>query len=755
MREVFRRLLCLLFWTVCGTLSFGAERTIDPAPYPVIAARLRPPRADAPLPVRAMYLHSVWRNEGTITLWGEQQWREYIDYLAAQKATMVSVYLWPVDKYGKQHLRFSRDPGTDNPATRARSAMYQKLADYAHSKGMEFWLGWSVNAVSPGFAAKHKDWQAAGGADLGGEGCLLCPSIPDARKALLDLTREQVELYPKCDGFFMGGIDLGGCQDPKCKPWWKTTCRLFAEHYQVIKRAAPKAKVAFCIWGYGKDEARQMIPLMPKGSVLQVNSQNAGLMSEAVKAGLETWMFLELDMENQMDLLCPLHQRIRAAVDQVRKAGARGVIGFSITPHFRVENEVTMLSCALNSRLDADQTLVSALGACYSPDLGAKLLPVYQQLSRIWLASGLAFIPMGNDAADPRAAFFGLRDLRKQWASLEPQVGKFPLLSKTLDYLGRANPYREVKPQELKESEVFLGDKASEAKVIVNGFGGPEVNPVADNTGTAYAHRVVADSNVVFLRRPQKPSYVNAVIWDAYNLPSAISVAVNGKVVGRYQRGMRPGEGWVPFSFPVPADSLSANGVQDVTIKKSGYPFGVAYLGLADRPLGGLPNPPDPPLPPELPHRQVKPEELKSSEVFLGDKASESRIVVAGFASTEGNPYADKAGVAYAHRVVGDSNVVFLLRSPKPSFVNVVIWDAFKLSSAITVTINGKIVGEYHRGNRPGEGWVLFSFPVPAGALSANGVQDVSIRKIGFPFGVAYVGLSDQPLSTLPRPPHE
>ena len=592
MTKLLAKLASSLALAALGTFCFGAEGTIYPAAYPTIAARLRPPEADQPLPVRAMYVHCIWQNEGATTLWGEKQWREYVDYLAAQKATMVSVYLWPIDKYGKTHLRFSRDPATDNPATRARVAMYQKLAEYVHSKGMEFWLGWSINAISPSFAARHKEWLAAGGADLGGEGCLLCPCIPEARKALLDLTREQVELYSKCDGFFMGGIDLGGCQDERCKPWWKTTCLLFGEHYQVIKRLAPKAKVAFCVWGYNKDEARQMIPLMPKEAVFQVDSRNAEVMPDAVKAGLETWMFLELDMESQMDFLCPLHQRIKAAVDRVRAAGGKGVMGFSITPPLRVENEVTMLVCARNARLGADQALASALDAIYGPELASKLLPVYQQLSQIWLASGQAFVPMGNNQVNPRAAFYGLRDLRKEWASLEPQLGKFPLLRKTLDHIARANAYREVKPEELKASEVFLGNETSEVNVVVAGFANAELKPFADKTGAAYTHRVVGESNTVFLLRHCKPSYLNVVIWDADKFPATITVMVNGKQVGQYQRGSRPCEGWVVFSFPVPSDVLNASGVQDVSISKVGFPFGVAYLGLSDQPLSGLPKSP-------------------------------------------------------------------------------------------------------------------------------------------------------------------
>jgi hypothetical protein len=576
-------------WLLAAAPVWAAD--IRPAPYPVLAERLKAPEPDQPLPVRAMYLHCIWQNEGATTLWGEKEWRDYIDYLAALKATMVSVYLWPIDKYGKTHLRSSADPTSDNPATKARVAMYQKLCDYAHGKGIEFWLGWSINAVPPGFAKQHRDWLATGGSDLGGEGCLLCPSLPEARKALLDLTREQAALYPKCDGFFMGGIDLGGCQCERCKPWWKTTCGLFKEHADAIKSVAPKARTAFCVWGYGAAEARQMIPLMPKDAVLQVDSRNADVMADAVKAGLETWMFLELDMETQMDFICPLHERIKAAVDRVRQAGGKGVMGFSITPPFKVENEATMLACALNAKLSADEGLALGVNALYGPDLGPRLLPVYQELSKVWLLTGRAFVPMGAPPNDPKAAFHALRDLRKRWAAMEPELGKFPLLTKTFDHLARVNAYREVRPEELKASAVFLGVPASEANVLVAGFAYAKAEPYPDETGAAYPHQVVGDTNIIFLRREPKPSHINVVIWDEIKFEATISVAVNGKKVGEYLRGRKPGKHWVVFSFPVPADVLKESGAQEVSITRVGYPFAVAYVGFTDQPATELPKP--------------------------------------------------------------------------------------------------------------------------------------------------------------------
>ena len=71
---------------------------------------------------------------------------------------------------------------------------------------------------------------------------LLCPSLPEAREAVL---RAQDYLYrrlERVDGIFTASGDPGGCRCPRCDPWPAAYLRMAAEQARVLRKHHPQAR---------------------------------------------------------------------------------------------------------------------------------------------------------------------------------------------------------------------------------------------------------------------------------------------------------------------------------------------------------------------------------------------------------------------------------------------------------------------------------------------------------------------------------
>ncbi len=80
-------------------------------------------------------------------------------------------------------------------------------------------------------------------ADEGVNNKLACPSIPEARKALLKSFEKVFSKGVHHDVFFIKSGDPGGCHCPKCRPWGKTYMELVREIAEILHRYDPDCKV--------------------------------------------------------------------------------------------------------------------------------------------------------------------------------------------------------------------------------------------------------------------------------------------------------------------------------------------------------------------------------------------------------------------------------------------------------------------------------------------------------------------------------
>ena len=84
-----------------------------------------------------------------------------------------------------------------------------------------------------------KEWAADGGIS---EKCV-CPSVPEARKALLGSFDRMFREDPKYDFFTTNSGDTGGCRCEKCMPWGATYIRLLHEIAEILHRYHPNRRI--------------------------------------------------------------------------------------------------------------------------------------------------------------------------------------------------------------------------------------------------------------------------------------------------------------------------------------------------------------------------------------------------------------------------------------------------------------------------------------------------------------------------------
>lgn len=107
---------------------------------------------------------------------------------------------------------------------------------YVHTYGMMTMIGRTANQLDGGFP---KEW----GADDGRSTRYVCPSVPEARKALLDSFDKMFRSMPDYDFFTTNSGDDGGCRDARCMPWGATYIRLVHEIADILHKYHPNTKV--------------------------------------------------------------------------------------------------------------------------------------------------------------------------------------------------------------------------------------------------------------------------------------------------------------------------------------------------------------------------------------------------------------------------------------------------------------------------------------------------------------------------------
>lgn len=84
-----------------------------------------------------------------------------------------------------------------------------------------------------------KAWRADGGRSPK----YVCPSVPEARKALLESFDEMFRKAPAHDYFTTNSGDVGGCRCDKCMPWGGTYIRLMHEIADILHKYHPEMKI--------------------------------------------------------------------------------------------------------------------------------------------------------------------------------------------------------------------------------------------------------------------------------------------------------------------------------------------------------------------------------------------------------------------------------------------------------------------------------------------------------------------------------
>ncbi|HOD49381.1 MAG TPA: hypothetical protein PKJ78_05065 [Candidatus Hydrogenedentes bacterium] len=102
--------------------------------------------------------------------------------------------------------------------------------------GMLTTFGRTANEMPPGFPA---EWRADGGRAAR----YVCPSVPEARKALLESFDQMFKDAPDYDFFTTNSGDEGGCRCEKCMPWGDKYIALVHDIAGILHTYHPRCKV--------------------------------------------------------------------------------------------------------------------------------------------------------------------------------------------------------------------------------------------------------------------------------------------------------------------------------------------------------------------------------------------------------------------------------------------------------------------------------------------------------------------------------
>ena len=235
------------------------------------------------------------------------------------------------------------------------------------------------------------EWKAAEGDRIYGKQ-LICPSIPEARQAILnnydrlfsDLARDGTTL----DALLFGAYDWGGCACEKCHPWIRTFIILVRDIYEVGKKYFPDLKCNISGWWW-KPEEHQMVadwvdenaPGMVDTCFLHIPYGSTGPADVRLPKGTKRGAFVHIgysrnDQPDEYGQFGPIAagSRSQTTLNHLRESGAARIVCYSAGVYDDLNKAIV---CGLaGGKFDSFETIAA--------DYAAKWFGTDEETSRRW-----------------------------------------------------------------------------------------------------------------------------------------------------------------------------------------------------------------------------------------------------------------------------------------------------------------------------------------------------------------------------------
>ena len=111
----------------------------------------------------------------------------------------------------------------------------------------------------PRFPDGRREVEEEWAADFGTNRRLICPSVPEARRATLETIEEIFRKEPHHDYFFIKSGDPGGCHCPRCRPWGRTCIKLIRDISAILHSHHPDCKVIATIQDMENEDSQALL----------------------------------------------------------------------------------------------------------------------------------------------------------------------------------------------------------------------------------------------------------------------------------------------------------------------------------------------------------------------------------------------------------------------------------------------------------------------------------------------------------------
>jgi len=169
--------------------------------------------------------------------WEFDQWRRYIEDMA----------LWGMNLFFTIPIHFAdwkgMDPWSDPPVFTSEAQrekfkrhweIQSRVSELVRDMGLLY--GVWIPANDPPMARHRREWDR-------GWREYVCPSIPEAREAILRSREEYFARLPHLDILFVPSADDGGCWCDDCVPWSETYLSLVREQWRIAREYHPNVQV--------------------------------------------------------------------------------------------------------------------------------------------------------------------------------------------------------------------------------------------------------------------------------------------------------------------------------------------------------------------------------------------------------------------------------------------------------------------------------------------------------------------------------
>ena len=169
----------------------------------------------------------------TYFTWEIADWRTYVEDMALWGMNLfITIPMHMADWTGVS-------PWTDPPRWESEErrrawerhwTTHVRLSEEVHEMGLSFGVWVPPNDVPP--MMTEPGWDRGGGR-------YVCPSLPDARKAIQSTREALIRGLPHLDYWFVPSADNGGCSCSKCHPWGDTYLALAGEQHEMLVKYHP------------------------------------------------------------------------------------------------------------------------------------------------------------------------------------------------------------------------------------------------------------------------------------------------------------------------------------------------------------------------------------------------------------------------------------------------------------------------------------------------------------------------------------